>query len=135
MSIHNVKTFTKVGPSDVFLLDPNGTYTVTTLGAGGAQSDALVYEADNDLASAADALLTTNWVQLADTASADLTDQAITGGTKKLVFDVQTPLVDGGITVTLKQTGALAGAFDKSQGLLSANNQRQKFSSAVRVGP
>lgn len=133
MSISNVKTFGVVGRSDVFLLDGNGTHTITTLGVDGNQSDVHVWIADNDLAAVDDADLTTNWTLLRDTgASGDASALTVTAGTKKLLVDVVTPLVDNGVVVTVVNTGALSGAFDKSQGLLSANNQRQKYSSAVR---
>lgn len=128
MSVTNRKEFIRRGPSDVFELNPNSSYEITTLGFDGNQSDALVYEADNDLASPFDAALTTNWVQLADTASADLTDQAVTAGTKKIVVDVQDPLVDNGIVVTVKCLDALT----EDAGMSGINNQRQKNSSGRR---
>jgi hypothetical protein len=133
MPINNVKTFTEVGRSDVFLLDSNGSYTITTVGAGGGASDVHVYEATVDLASADDTLLTTNWSLLRDTGlSGEAAALAVGAGVKKLIVDVISPLADGGVTITVAQTGALTGDFDKSPGLLSANNQRQKYSAARR---
>jgi hypothetical protein len=131
MPINNVKSFTVVGRGDVFLLDPNGSYTITTIGALGGASDVHVHEATVDIASVDDASLATNWSLLRDTGlSGEAAALAVGAGVKKLLVDV----IDGteGVVITVAQTGALTGAFDKSQGLLSANNQRQKFSSAVR---
>ena len=131
MPINNVKSFSKVGRSDVFLLDPNGSYTITTVGAAGGASDVHVHESTADIASVDDTSLATNFSLLRDTgASGEAAALAVGAGVKKLVVDV----IDGveGVEITVVQTGALTGAFDKSQGLLSANNQRQKNSSAVR---
>ena len=134
MSINNVKTFSKVGRSDVYLLDVNGAHTITTIGKAGGSSDVHIWIADNDLAAVDDAALSTNWTLLRDTGlSGEAAALAVTALTKKMLIDVISPLVDTGVTVTVAQTGALTGVDgDKSQGLLSANNQRQKFSSAVR---
>jgi hypothetical protein len=133
MSITNVKTFSEVGRSDVFLLDSNGTYTITTIGAAGGSSDVHVWVANNDLASVDDTALSTNWTLLRDTGlSGEAAALTVTAGSKKLLVDVISPLADTGVVFTLDQTGALSGAFDKSQGLLSANNQRQKFSAGRR---
>lgn len=133
MSISNVKTFDVVGRSDVFLLDSNGTHTVTTVGKAGGASDVHIWIADNDLAAVDDAALATNWTLLRDTGlSGEAVGLTVTAGTKKMLFDVISPLADTGAKVTVANTGALTGAFDKSAGLLSANNQRQKNSSATR---
>lgn len=131
MPINNVKSFTVVGRSDVFLLAHDGSYTVTTIGALGGSSDVHIYEATDPLASIDDVSLATNWSLLHDTgASGEAAADAVSAGAVKLFVDV----IDGaeGVVITLSQTGALTGAFDKSPGLLSANNQRQKFSSAIR---
>jgi hypothetical protein len=133
MSIHNVKTFGKVGRADVFLLDVNGSYTVDTVGADGGSSDVHIWVADNDLASNDDPTLTDNWSLLRDTGlSGEAVALAVTAGSKKLFFDVISPLADNGAEVSVNNNGDLSGQYDKSAGLLSANNQRQKFSSQVR---
>ena len=132
MPINNVKSFTVVGRSAVFLLAHEGGYTVTTIGALGGASDVHIYEATDPLASVDDDSLATNWSLLHDTgASGEAVADAVGAGAVKLLVDV----IDGvgGVVITVAQTGAVSGpAFDKSPGLLAANNQRQKFSGAVR---
>lgn len=129
MSVTNRKEFIRRGPSDVFLLNENSSYEVSTVGKDGGASDVKVYVADNDLASAFDDDLLTNWTLLQDTgASGESTDQAVTAGSRKLLAEVQDPLVDGGVAVTVRCLDVLT----EDAGMSGLNNQRQKDSSGRR---
>lgn len=129
MPTTNQRKQIRVGPGDVYNLDPNASYEVSTVGFDGGSSDVIVHVADNDLASPADTSLATNWTVLRDTgASGEASNLAVTAGSKKLMADVQDPLVDGGVVITVKSLDVLT----QDDGMNGMNNQRQKDSSARR---
>lgn len=129
MSVTNRKEFIRRGPSDVFELSPDSSYTVTTIGFGGGSSDVHIWIADNDLASPFDASLSTNWTLLRDTgASGEAAALAVTAATKKLLVDVVDPIVDGGVAVSVVCLDVLT----EDAGMRGLNNQRQKDSSGRR---
>lgn len=129
MSVTNRKEFIRRGPSDVFLLNENSSYEVSTVGFDGGASDVKVWVADNELASAFDDDLSTNWTLLKDTGAAgESVNQAVTAGSHKLLVDVQDPLVDGGVAVTVRCLDVLT----EDAGMSGLNNQRQKDSSGRR---
>jgi hypothetical protein len=130
MSVTNRKEFIRRGPSDVFLLNENSSYTITTDGfLTGAASDVHIWIADNELASPFDAALATNWVLLRDTGlSGEAAALAVTAGTKKLLVDVIDPIADGGVVVDVVCLDVLT----EDAGMGGLNNQRQKNSSGRR---